>query len=127
MGCRYFSFCLCWYGVMGDLDFAVTYGIIAPGVYGAILLGAILYEVRKKATAERLSLYEYRKSDLLAIYYTVLPWIAMAVFPYFDIPQWVEALVTNTGFILMTLMFIGFVSDNRQSISNSTYTGPVNK
>lgn len=94
------------YPVTDDLDLVVDYGMILPFLYSPVLLWAMLRSIRKKLAEKEHSLYAYGQPKLHALYCAVAPWVCMSVFSYFKVPQWMEVLVTNSGFILITVLFM---------------------
>jgi len=101
----YFVFFVLIYSFNEDLDFAVNYGLIIPFIYSLYLLWAILDAIKRnfkvKKEAEGIS----GKMEILSVYFAVSPWICLSAFAYFNINQWIEVLVTNAGFILVTILF----------------------
>jgi len=102
----YVAFFVVIYPVTGNLNFALEYGMIIPFIYSPVLLWVILKSIREKFKSNELSLYPYRKSEMQAVYWAVTPWICMSVFTYLQVAQWIEVLVTNTGFIIVTTLFM---------------------
>lgn len=94
------------YPVTGDLDLVISYGMILPFLYSPVLLWAMLSSIRSKLAKKEHSLYVCGQPKLSALYCAVAPWVCMSVFSYFQVTQWVEVLVTNSGFILITVLFM---------------------
>ena len=104
--CPYLVFFAVVYPLSGDLDFAITYGLIVPAVYSPILLRSILLAIRERFKTNDFELYPYGKVEMWAVYMAVSPWVLMCVFSYLRVSQWVEVLATNTGFIIITVLFM---------------------
>lgn len=94
------------YPMVRNLDFVIRYGMIVPFFYSLVLLVVILNAIRLKAKQKKVSPYPYRKGEMLSVYCAVVPWASMSVFSYFHVSQWIEVLVTNSGFVWVTVLFI---------------------
>jgi DNA-binding CsgD family transcriptional regulator len=99
----YLIFFVIAYSINGNLDFAIKYGIIVPFFYSIVLLWAILRSIRMAYQNSR-DQNEYREE--IMVYCAVLPWVFLTAISYFHFSQLAEVLCTNTGFILITLIFI---------------------
>ena len=102
----FFLFFVLLYGLMGDLEVAIRYGLIVPFGYSIYMMWVILLAIKGKFTA-KLALYDSESLELIAVYCAVLPWAGLSLFAYFNISQWVEVLITNFGFLLLTILFTG--------------------
>jgi len=91
------------YSINHDLGYATSVGMIAPFFYSLVLLWAIFKAIRKAYKADRARNLHMEE---IAVYWAVLPWGTMTVFSYFQVSQLIEVLCTNTGFIIITLVFI---------------------
>ena len=91
------------YSLDGDLDTATSWGMLAPFAYALILLGAITIAVRDRYKENR---KQNKFFEEIAVYCAVAPWSTMPVLSYFHVSQLVEVLITNTGFIIITVIFI---------------------
>lgn len=96
--------------VTGNIDDAIDHGLIIPAMYGLVLLYLILSSIREKYQddVQRKQFFE-----VIAVYVAVTPWASLAFFAFFRIDQVAEALLTNVGFVVITVLFI------RRSINNS--------
>lgn len=104
----FFLFLALTYQTRLELEKAINYGLIIPGIYAIILLCLILKAIRQK--------FKYDNSNrfqMIAVYIAIVPWAIMPVFSYFRITQVVEVLIMNGGFIIITILFI------QQSIKQS--------
>lgn len=96
----------------GNIDNAINHGLIIPAAYGLVLLFLILSSIREK----------YRNQDqprkvfeMIAVYIAVTPWASLAFFAFFRIDQVAEALLTNIGFVVITILFVRrSILDSRQ-------------
>lgn len=91
------------YSLNENLDFAIKYGIIIPFFYSIVLLWAIHRAIRLK--------YKHHKSrsnymEMLAVYLAVIPWVSMTAIAYFNLGQFIEEILTNGGFVVITIIFI---------------------
>jgi DNA-binding CsgD family transcriptional regulator len=91
------------YAINHDLSFAIRYGIIIPFFYSIILLVAIVKAIRKKYKSNP---DDYHFWEMMAVYFAVLPWATLTVIAYFGFGQFWEALFTNGGFVVITVLFI---------------------
>ena len=62
--------------------------------------------IRERFKTNDFELYPYGKVEMWAVYMAVSPWVLMCVFSYLRVSQWVEVLATNTGFIIITVLFM---------------------
>jgi len=91
------------YAINNDLSFAIRYGIVVPFFYSIVLLVAIVKAIRKKYKSNP---DDYHFWEMMAVYFAVLPWASLTVIAYFNIGQFWEALFTNGGFVVITVLFI---------------------
>lgn len=91
------------YAINHNLAFAVRYGIIVPFFYSIVLLVAIVRAIRKKYKSNP---DDYHFWEMTAVYCAVLPWASLTVIAYFNFGQFWEALLTNGGFLVITILFI---------------------
>lgn len=94
------------YPVSGKLELATSYGMIVPGVYSIVLLYVMLRAIWVRIRVRSASAYPYSKMEMFWVYGAVSPWACMAAFSYFQVGQLVEVLVTNSGFLIITVLFI---------------------
>jgi len=100
----YLVFFVLIYSFNQDLNFAINYGLIIPFLYSIYLLWVILIAIRKEFKSKSLGVNPAGKMEVLGVYFAVAPWVCLSVFAYFSISQWIEVLVTNAGFILVTAL-----------------------
>lgn len=87
----------------GDIDDAIDHGLIIPAGYGLVLLYLILSSIRDKY---RDDIRQNQFPEVVAVYVAVTPWASLAFFAFFRINQVAEALLTNIGFVVITVLFI---------------------
>lgn len=96
----------------GNIDDAIDHGLVVPSIYGLVLLFLILSSIREKY---RDDIRQNQFSEVIAIYIAVTPWASLAFFAFFRIDQVAEALLTNIGFVVITILFIRkSIHDSRQ-------------
>lgn len=91
------------YSINGNLNFAIEYGIIVPFFYSFILLWAILRAIRLKNKEQEGSVNFF---EVVAIYCALVPWATLTIFAFFGIGQLPEVIMTNGGFVIITIIFI---------------------
>ncbi|WGQ09714.1 helix-turn-helix transcriptional regulator [Pedobacter gandavensis] len=123
----YFMFFVLIYGLMEDLDFALRYGLIIPFGYSIYMMWAIFIAIKAKFRAKQSSLYCSDSVELIGVYCAVLPWACLSLFTYFNINQWLEVLVTNLGFLFLTIFFTRRSVIKARVEEEQRMTGYVNK
>lgn len=91
------------YSLNDNLDFAIKYGIVIPFFYSFVILRAILMAIRQHYTESQDHHYYLEE---IATYCAVAPWGLLTVIAYFQLGQFVEVMVTNLGFLIITVIFI---------------------
>lgn len=94
------------YTTVGDLTIAINYGLVIPFLYSVYLLWVILGAIRAKFKTPTISVYPAEKLEIVGVYCAIVPWVSLSIFPYFNVTQWVEVLVANAGFVLLTVIFM---------------------
>lgn len=102
----YLVFFVLLYPVSGDLDFAVNYGLIIPGLYSPVLLVAMFRAIRLRFSGNEDDPDPFTRLEIQAVYWAVSPWVFMCLFAYLHVAQWVEVLFTNTGFAIIAVLFL---------------------
>lgn len=99
----YFIFFVIDYSLHGNLDSAIKNGVVVPFFYAFVVLWAII----------RAILLKYRERpnqnnlvEIVAVYCAIIPWSSLAVLSYLRVSQLVEVVVTNGGFLVITVLFI---------------------
>jgi DNA-binding CsgD family transcriptional regulator len=92
-----------------DLSNVIWYGMAIPVLYAIYLDVVIFLFIRKKYKESQLSL------DAILSYGAMCPWVFLPIFSYFDTSQFVEVMVTNLGFVVITFLFIRkMIFENRK-------------
>lgn len=91
------------YAINGKLDVDIRIGMIVPFIYALVLLWAMLRAIRRKYRENR-DRKEYIEE--IAMHAAVTPWAALAFFGLVEENQLIEVLCTNTGIIIITVLFI---------------------
>lgn len=102
----YVVFFMMVYPITGRLEMATSYGMIIPFLYSVVVLYKMLNAIRMKIAERSMSPHPYSSMEMVGVYAAVSPWVTMSVFAYLNVPQWLEALVTNLGFLVITILFI---------------------
>ncbi|MPR37422.1 helix-turn-helix transcriptional regulator [Salmonirosea aquatica] len=89
------------YLVTGNIDNAIAHGLIIPAAYSLVLAYAMFRSVRKAFTN---AIENHRYYEEIGMYCSVVPFVAIAFFPGID--QVTEAVITNAGFTILTVLFI---------------------
>lgn len=99
----YLIFFVVIYAINGKLNVDIRYGMIVPLIYALTLLWLIFKAIKMKFKIGR-NKNEYLEE--IAMYCAVIPWASLAFFGIVEQSQLVEVLCTNTGIIVITILFI---------------------
>ena len=99
----YLVFFVLIYAINGNLNVDIRFGMIVPLIYSLILLWVIFRAIRNKYEAER---NKNKYMEEIALYCAVVPWASLAFFGLVEESQLLEVLFTNTGLIVITIIFI---------------------
>jgi len=99
----YLIFFVIVYSINNNLDFAIRYGIIIPFFYSLVLLWAIQRAIRSKYKQDQAS---HNSWEVIAVYLALIPWVSLTVITYFKLGQLIEAICTNGGLVVITILFI---------------------
>jgi len=99
----YLIFFVIVYAINGELNVDIRYGMIAPFIYAIILLWQIFKAIRKNYKTKR---NRNKYLEEIAMYCAVTPWAALAFFGFVEESQLIEVLCTNTGIIIITILFM---------------------
>lgn len=102
----YLVFFVLMYPVLGDLGFAINYGLIIPGLYSPVLLVAMFRAIKLRFSGNAGDPDRFTRMEIQAVYWAVSPWVFMCLFAYLRVAQWVEVLFTNTGFVIIAVLFL---------------------
>lgn len=108
----YLIFFVIVYAINGNLNVDIRFGMIVPLIYSMVLLWAMFRAARNKYEADR-NKNEYFEE--IAVYCAVVPWISLTFFGIVEESQLLEVLFTNTGIVVITILFI------RKSIHNARF------
>lgn len=91
------------YGLNGQLAVDRRFTVLIPAAYGLVLLRAMYVAARKEylESEDRLSYIEQ-----LLVWAAILPWEVMSVFAFYPVPQWVQVLSGNLGWVAITFFMI---------------------
>jgi len=99
----YLIFFVIVYALNGNLEADIKYGMIAPLIYSGVLLWVMFKAIYKKHEIER---NDNQYLEEIAMYLAVSPWASLAVFGIVESSQLVEVLCTNTGIVVLSILFI---------------------
>jgi len=99
----YLIFFVIVYAVNGNLEFDIKYGMIVPLIYSGVLLWVMFTAIYRKHQLER---NNNQYLEEIAMYVAVTPWASLAVFGIVESSQLVEVLCTNTGIVVLSILFI---------------------
>lgn len=86
-----------------SVDIAINVGLAIPALYGLVLGYLILDGIRFRLK-DQIERKEY--FELIGIYLAVIPYASLAFCAYFRISQVKEVLLTNSGFAIITILFL---------------------
>ncbi|WP_188939383.1 helix-turn-helix transcriptional regulator [Dyadobacter endophyticus] len=86
-----------------SVDVAINVGLAIPSLYGLVLGYLILDGIRYRLK-DQIERKEY--FELIAVYLAVIPYASLAFCAYFRISQVKEVLLTNSGFAIITILFL---------------------
>ena len=99
----YLIFFVIVYAINGNLNVDIRFGMIVPLIYAFVLLWAMFRAIRKKYQMNR-DKNEYLEE--IAVYCAVVPWASLTFFGWVEESQLMEVLFTNTGLIVITIIFM---------------------
>ncbi len=106
------------YAINGNLNVDIRFGMIVPLIYSLILLWVIFRAIRNKYEVNR---NKNKYLEEIALYCAVVPWAALAFFGLVEESQLLEVLFTNSGIVVITIVFITkYVKQER--IAHALYT-----
>ncbi|WP_211237803.1 LuxR family transcriptional regulator [Dyadobacter alkalitolerans] len=86
-----------------NIDIAINVGLAIPAIYG-IVLGYLILDGIRFRLKEQIERKEY--FEMIAVYLAVIPYASLAFFAYLRISQVKEVLLTNSGFAIITILFL---------------------
>jgi DNA-binding CsgD family transcriptional regulator len=111
----YLVFFVIVYAINGKLNVDIRYGMIVPFIYAIVLLWVMFRAIRHKHEVNR-NKNEYLEE--VSMYCAVTPWLALALFGLVEESQLIEVLCTNTGIIIITVLYLTkSVSNARQEFN----------
>jgi len=99
----YLIFFVIVYAINGKLNVDIKFGMIVPFIYAVILLWVIFKAIRKKHETER---NKNQYLEEIAMYCAVIPWLSLTLFGLVESSQLIEVLCTNTGIVILSILFI---------------------
>jgi DNA-binding CsgD family transcriptional regulator len=91
------------FAITGNLENAKNI-LIIPTLYALW----VLYSLQKAIRYKYYNDFSSRRSrvELVILFLSIAPWLGLPVIAYFDYNQTVEAIITNTGFLLMMTLHL---------------------
>ncbi|MDJ1485919.1 ATP-binding protein [Cytophagaceae bacterium YF14B1] len=87
------------YSLGGDLELVRKWGVVIPFFYAL----SVIYSMTR-------SLLEQKplrnKTEIIALYLAIIPWICLTVVTYLNASQAIEVLIVNSGMVMVTLLYI---------------------
>ncbi|WPU95625.1 LuxR C-terminal-related transcriptional regulator [Mucilaginibacter sabulilitoris] len=91
------------YALNGDLKADIIYGIIMPFMYAVILLYVMFRAVWRKRKSQH---SRGQRFEALAMYFAISPLVSLAVLGFVEKSQLAEVLCSNTGVLVISILFI---------------------
>lgn len=89
--------------ITGDLEDAKNI-LIVPALYALWVLYSLMKAIRYKYTNDFSS--RQSKVEIIVLFFSLSPWMGLPVIAYYNLNQTVEAITTNTGFLLMMTLHL---------------------
>jgi signal transduction histidine kinase/DNA-binding NarL/FixJ family response regulator len=86
------------YAISSNLKTAQTL-LILPVLYAAWVIHSLAKAFRYKYHGDFKS--KEAKEEIIVLFLSLTPWVSLPIIVYFDLPQSLEASVTNSGFLLL--------------------------
>lgn len=99
----YIFFFVILYAINDQLTIDIRIGMIIPFAYAFVLLWAIFRAIHRQYNLDG---NKFAYLEKLAMYVAVTPWAALAFFGLVEENQLIETLCTNTGIIIITILFV---------------------
>jgi DNA-binding CsgD family transcriptional regulator len=100
----YLFFFVIVYSINGNLNVDIKVGMIVPLIYAIVLLWKMFKSIREEYKVNR---NKDQYIEEIAMYSAVTPWASLAFFGLVEESQLVEVLFTNTGIIIISILFLG--------------------
>lgn len=89
------------YSITHDLSTSVKHAVFIPFVYAIIVIWKLLNAIKDKYSTDINS----SNSDVILTYFAILPWVTLPIVSYFQLAQYIEVLLTNSGFVVIAFLF----------------------
>ncbi|MEQ7801317.1 helix-turn-helix transcriptional regulator [Pedobacter sp. ASV1-7] len=90
----------------GDLDYAISYGVLIPGLYSLVLMVVIFRAISFRVSSKESQPDDFTCLEMQAVYWAVFPWGFMPFFIYLQMDQWGRVLFANIGFVVIAVLFL---------------------
>ena len=91
------------FALTNDLGVAKDILIIAV-LYAMWVIYSLLKSIRFKYSND-FSSFE-SKIELVVLFFSIMPWLGVPFIAYYDLNQWIEAIITNGGFLLLLALHL---------------------
>jgi len=118
----YLVFFVVVYAINGKLDVDIRFGMIVPFIYALVLLWVMFRAISKKYRENR---DKNHYIEEVAMHFAVSPWAALAFFGLVEESQLIEVLCTNTGIVIISILYLTRSVSNAQLEYNKRQTEPA--
>lgn len=91
------------FGISNDLDNAKNI-LIVPTFYALWVLYSLTKAIQFKYSNNFTS--NESKEEIAVLFFSITPWVGLPIIAYFDLSQALEALTTNTGFLMLLALHL---------------------
>lgn len=89
------------YSITHDLTTSVQHAVYIPFFYAIFFILKLLKAIKNKYSTDINS----SNSEVILTYFAILPWVTLPIVSYFQLAQYIEVLLTNSGFVVITFLF----------------------
>ena len=88
------------YFITGNLRASVEHAVVIPFIYAVFALNAIFRAVKLKYHEDKT-----HRSEMVLMYISILPWGFMPMLSAVNVDQFLEVLIMNSGFVIISILF----------------------
>lgn len=89
------------YMFTGDLTSSVQHGVAIPFIYAIVVVLKMFKSISMKYDLDNSGW----TADVYLTYFAIIPWVALPLVSFFQLSQFIEVMVTNLGFTIITFLF----------------------
>lgn len=97
----FFLFIVIEYSITKNLAVSVRHAVYIPFFYAIIFSWLLLKAIREKYTTDMNS----SNNEVILTYFAIIPWVTLPLVSYFQLAQYIEVILTNSGFVVITFLF----------------------